>query len=383
MTGRISSTKTILFVEPVKSLGGAEKCVIRLANAMSRRGMKTIFLTSESTKNYPKQLFDPEVKLIFCPSSSPFAPAIFTSIYSLIRNNAVDIVVLNQDRSGFWGRLVKAVFRPPVPFVWIMHLFYDDMIRDWHFPKKQVYKLGYLATLPFCDYIVTVSSANKEKLIQINGVSEKKIQVIYNTVGYEERYSTEHVDLRDSYNIKADEIVIGTICQINRQKGLSYLVEALAPICETYDVKAIIAGDGPSRNEIRHLIKQKRLSEKIIMPGYVHNVSDHLKLFDIYVMSSIYEGFPIALVEAISHSLPVIATNIDGCREAIENERTGLLVAVRDSKSLEKAIRRLILDASLRERLGKEAGFSYRKRFHPEIIFQQYTDFFNSVLSGK
>ena len=147
----ISSMKTILFVDPVKSLGGAEKCVIRLANAMSRRGVKSIFLTSESISNYPKQLFNPDVELTYCSSSSPFSPAIFANIYSIIRKKAVDLVVLNGDRAGFWGRLVKSIFRPPVTFVWIMHLFYDDMIMDWHFPKKQIYKLGYLATLPFCD----------------------------------------------------------------------------------------------------------------------------------------------------------------------------------------------------------------------------------------
>lgn len=375
--------KTILFVDPVYLLGGAEKCVIRLANAMSRRGMKSIFLTSEAIRNYPKQLFDPEVEIICCSSSSPLAPAIFTNVYSLIRKKGVDLVVLNQDRSGFWGRLVKAVFRPPVPFVWLMHSFYDDLISHWHFPKKQIYKLGYLATLPFCDYIVTVSRANKERLILKHGVSEEKIHVIYNTVGYEERSNKADVNLRDAYNIKTDEIVIGTICNISRTKGLQYLVEALVPICKSYNVKIIIAGDGLSRNDITQLVKKKGLSEKIIMPGYVHNVSDHLELFDMYVMPSIFEGFPIALVEAISNSLPVIATDIDGCRETIENEKTGLLVPKRDPKSLENAIRRLILDAPLRERMGKEAGISYRKRFHPEIIFQQYTDFFNSILSIK
>jgi len=379
----ITSMKTILLVDPVKSLGGAEKCIIRLANAMSRRGMKSVFLTSEAIRNYPKQLFDPEVECICCSSLSPFAPAIFTNVHSLIRKKGIDLVVLNQDRSGFWGRLVKAVFRPPVPFIWLMHLFYDDMIRHWHFPKKQLYKLGYSVTLPFCDYIVTVSKANKERLIKKDGVAEEKIRVIYNTVGYEESNNKAAVDLRDAYNIKADEIVIGTICQINKQKGLQYLVEALVPICKANKVKAIIAGDGPSRNEIELLVKEKGLSEKIIMPGYVHNVSDHLKLFDMYIMPSIYEGFPLALVEAISHRLPIIATDIDGCREAIENEKTGLLVTARDPKSLENAIRRLILDVPLRERLGKEAGISYRKRFHPEIIFQQYTDFFHSIISKK
>ncbi len=371
--------KTILFVDPVYSLGGAEKCVIRLANAMSRRGKKSIFLTSEAIKNYPKQLFDPGVEIVYCSSSSPFAPAIFTNVFSLIRKKAVDLVVLNQDRSGFWGRLVKAVYRPPVPFVWLMHGFYDDLISHWYFPKKQIYKLAYLATLPFCDYIVTVSRANKERLILKHGVSEEKIHVIYNTVGYEERSQKADVDLREVYNIKANEIVIGTICLMSWTKGLQYLVEALVPICKSNNVKIIIAGDGPLGNDLRQLIKKNGLSDKIIMPGYVHNVSDHLKLFDMYVLPSIYEGFPIALVEAISHSLPVIATDIDGCREAIENEKTGLLVPKRDSKSLENAIRRLILDVPLRERLGKEAGTSYRKRFHPEIIFQQYADFFNSI----
>lgn len=375
--------KTILFVDPVYSLGGAEKCVIRLANAMSRRGKKSIFLTSEAIKNYPKQLLDPGVEIVYCSSSSPIAPAIFANVHQQIQKKAVDLVVLNQDRSGFWGRLVKAVYRPPVPFVWLMHGFYDDLISHWHFPKKQIYKLAYLATLPFCDYIVTVSRANKERLILKHGVSEEKIHVIYNTVGYEKRNHKADVDLRGVYDIKANEIVIGTICLMSWTKGLQYLVEALVPICNSYNVKIIIAGDGQSRNDIQQRVKKKGLTEKIIMPGYVHNVSDHLKLFDIYVLPSIYEGFPIALVEAISHSLPVIATDIDGCREAIENEKTGLLVPKRDSKSLEKAIRRLILDVSLRKRLGKEAGISYRKRFHPEIIFQQYADFFNSIPMKK
>ncbi len=371
--------KTILFVDPVYLLGGAEKCVIRLANAMSRRSIKCIFLTSEEIGNYPKHLFDPEVEVIRCSSSTRFAPAIFTNVFSLIRKREVDLVVLNQDRAGFWGRLVKAIFRPPIPFVWINHLFYDDMIIHWRFPKKQIYKLAYLATLPFCDSIVTVSKANKERLILKHGVSEEKIHVIYNTVGFEERHDKTDVDLRDVYNIKTDEIIIGTICQMSRQKGLPYLVEALVPICASFNVKIIIAGDGQSRRDIAQLVKEKGLSEEIIMPGYVHNVSDHLKLFDMYVMPSIYEGFPIALVEALSCSLPVIATDIDGCREAIVNEKTGLLVPKRDPKSLENAISRLIQDVPLRERMGNAAGISYKERFHPEIIFQQYVEFFNSI----
>ena len=372
--------KTILYVDPVYLLGGAEKCAIRLANSMSRQGFKSIFLTSDSINNYPKSLFDPEVELIRCASSTRFAPALFFNIFRLIKRRGVDLVVLNNDRAGFWGRMVKAVRRPSVPFVWINHLFYDDMIDHWPFPKKQIYKFAYRATLPFCDYIVTVSESNKDQLILKHGVTQDKILVIYNTVGYEEGTNQETVNLRENYNIKADEIVIGTICQINRQKGLTYLVEALAPICLDYNVKIIIAGDGPLREDIQQQVKEKGLLEKIILPGYIHTVPEHLDLFDMYVLPSLYEGFPIALVEALSHSLPVIATNINGCREAVENEKTGLLVPARDPKSLEDAMRKLIGDPQLRERMGKEAGISYRKRFHPKIIFRQYLNFFNSIL---
>ncbi len=153
---------------------------------------------------------------------------------------------------------------------------------------------------------------------------------------------------------KPSLIAIGRLAP---QKGFDILMKAFHQIHEQYpDWNLTILGEGPSRPELEELRSRLHLTEIVHMPGQVQNVNDRLRQADIFVMSSRFEGFPMALCEAMACGLPVISTDcLSGPREIIENGVNGILVATEDVDALAIGLKQLMDDPKKREQLSQLA----------------------------
>jgi len=165
--------------------------------------------------------------------------------------------------------------------------------------------------------------------------------------------------LRASLNIASDVPVVGIVGRIVREKGYREFLDMAAELVSSgRDVRFLVVGDNLSTDrdqfgaQFKHDVEQRGLQRQFVFAGFVPDVHRYLRMMDIFVLPSYREGFPKSVLEAMATSLPVVATNIRGCREAITQGETGFIVPPREARGLTNAVASLLNDAHLRQRMG-------------------------------
>ena len=154
------------------------------------------------------------------------------------------------------------------------------------------------------------------------------------------------------------KIVVGTVANFYKTKGLEYFIEAIKLLRAEPAIAHtafVIVGDGPERGKLELQIKESGLKNKIFLAGRLPDARKYLAAFDIFVMSSVKEGFPWALLEAMAAKLPVVATNVGAVPEVIEDGKNGFLVEPRKPELLAQKIKELADNEHLRNELGIQA----------------------------
>ncbi|MCX7599941.1 MAG: glycosyltransferase family 4 protein [Armatimonadetes bacterium] len=162
--------------------------------------------------------------------------------------------------------------------------------------------------------------------------------------------------LRQSLGIGVNEKVALTVSRLTWDKGYAEMIEAAAHLKrEGIPVRFLAAGSGKDVRPIEKAVKQAGLDEDFLLLGWRDDVLDLYSAADVFVFASHREGLPIAPIEAMASGLPVVASNIPGCAEEIEHERSGLLFPTRDSEALARCLARVMQDDALAKSLGEAA----------------------------
>ena len=171
----------------------------------------------------------------------------------------------------------------------------------------------------------------------------------------------------------------------NEQKAQEYLIQALPEVLEHHNnVKLLLIGWGDRENILREHIKTLNLKDHVILTGKKQrqNVFELLSVTDVYVSSSLWEGLPIALLEAMAFRVPVVATDVIGNREAVSENETGLLVSARNPSALAGAILNIIHNPDLTKSMGNEGRKRVESLFAPERFIRAHEDFYQSILDA-
>jgi glycosyltransferase involved in cell wall biosynthesis len=251
------------------------------------------------------------------------------------------------------------------------------IVSSWHgeyFPSTSAQRLR----KPFFDIghkvlfrrlvkeIVTVSDFSKETLIN-KGIEKERITVIHNGIPEIFNDRRERLEIRKKLDISQDILLVGTACRLAAEKGLQELLKASAKVLNIYpNMRIIIWGDGPMKQSLMDLAKDLDIEKFVHLPGYQPNISQLLPALDIFITSSLFENFSLALLEAMRAGLAIVATNVGGNPEAIQNGVHGILVPYGDPQALADAILLLGQDESLRARLAAKARQRYRDEFTAE-----------------
>ncbi len=210
------------------------------------------------------------------------------------------------------------------------------------------------------DRAITVSNKNKDVLIKNFGLPESKIKVIYNCVNIDhiKNYNKEVVrELRKKFLIDDSALVFGTVGRLDKQKGHEYLITASKKVIrEIPNSIFLFVGMGQQKNQLEQRIKENNIGDHFRLVGYQEKLPEILALIDIFVLPSISEGLPFAVLEAMAAKKPVIATDVGGTSEIIMNNVNGILVRPMDPDVLAKSMILLSKDMKKRDMLA-ELGY--------------------------
>ena len=273
----------------------------------------------------------------------------FRMLYSILTSNPFDLV----HSHGYFADIIGA---PAAKVLKISHIStcHGFISNDRNLVLYN--RLDQIA-LRFSDKIIAVSEQIKDDLKR-SGIRKSKISVIQNavqTIHKAENYEENRRKKRLALAIKDEEFIVGYVGRLSDEKGVQYLIEAGMLLMETGPCKILIIGDGPKRKELEDMVKMKGLEGNIIFTGFQTNIEEWMPSLDIFVLPSLTEGTPMALLEAMSFGIPVVATRVGGVPRVIENGINGILVNSSDSKAIAENLKILFHDPFLRKRIAKEA----------------------------
>lgn len=316
-------------------------------------------LTIEAEKN--------GIECIFVPSLTREISFIrdIHSLYSLIKlfkTYKFDIVHTHSSKPGILGRIAAKLCS--VKF--IVHT-----VHGFSFPiakNKIQYSIYYFMEKigSLCgSMLICLHADDKDIATKVLNIPEKNITILENGIDIN-KYKKVSPDkkriIREKYNLNDSDIVIGMTGRLWPQKNPLLLINACKDIIyENKKIHIVYAGDGNLRKDIESFIEDNNLKNNVHLIGWSNNISEILNIFDIFVLPSIYEGMPLAILEAQSTSLPCIASNIPGNAHIIENGITGLLFNSNSQIDLKEKIITLLDNPTLQENLSINARNSIIK----------------------
>lgn len=179
----------------------------------------------------------------------------------------------------------------------------------------------------YAEAVISNSEASKKLILKRHkNILSRKVQVIHNAVPFPTNINSVN-NLRKALGVQPDEFVIGTIGRLDTPKNISTLLKTSSLVFGTRnDVRLVIVGDGPLKKTLQKEALELNIADKVIFTGWRQDARQILKIFDIYVSTSVYESLGNTLVEASFSKKPIIAPRVDGIPEVVEDGNTGLLL---------------------------------------------------------
>jgi len=382
---KIVKTKLLIFTSYLGG-GGAEKHLVRLVNQLCLMEFEVVIVTPNKVGQYEQEIH-PTVKLIKIGSSRAFRISAtlarltcFFPLLKVIKSERPDLLFSVTDihnvltlwavkLSNFKLPLVLGVQNTPSQaYGNRLHLVQRMIMRSIN--KDYVR----------ADCIIALSQGVAQDLAQLQPRLRNKTKVIFN-IGVDENLATAIVG-KEYLKIKpVDKKVIIACGRLTHQKGYPYLIDAFAQVVHAHpQVELWILGEGEEREAIKAKIAQQQLTDSVRLLGFQPNPYVYMAAADLFVLSSLYEGFGNVIVEAMSCGTPVVATDCPhGPAEIIQHQENGWLVPVRDAKLLADAIIKILYNDELQQMLSKN-GLVRAKDFSAPLIASQYADHFRQVL---
>jgi len=375
----------ILHLIETLGVGGAEQALVNLLPSLRRRGhhCEVAALWGPYDLSDSLEAEGLRVHRLKIRYRRNIAQAVM-GLLPVIRVARPDVLHMHLFFATLYGGLTKPLFpglRRVVTFHNLGYEFYPVRTA----PQKLRRLLEAIITRHWIDGAVGVSAAVAEHYRYALGLTS--VAVIPNAINVGARYcgDLQSRQLRAKFDLSERDFVIATVGVLRKEKGHRFLVEALQILAaKALRPKVLIVGPDRLAGAIHQQVRHCGLSGQVIMTGELPH-AEALAITaaaDLFVTASLSEGLGIAAAEAMDLGLPVVATDVGGLRDLIEDGVSGLLVPAADAGAVAKSIERLMNDSLLRAHLAQAAQARIAANFSPEIVASRWEDFYRSLLDG-
>jgi glycosyltransferase involved in cell wall biosynthesis len=309
----------------------------------------------------------------------------------LLRHERVALVHAHQYTPFFYASAARFLGRR-VPILFTEH--------GRHFPdyprRKRIVANRFL--LGRRDRVVSVGQVVRQALITNEGIPSRRIDVIYNGITLDDaahqspggnRWDAppellpEQKRLRAEVGLGPDDLVLIQVARLDYLKDHATAVRTLQGVRDRRpDAKLVLVGEGPERSKIEEEVCSRGLTEHVRFLGLRKDVSRLLAMADVFLLTSISEGIPVTLIEAMSAALPVVSTNVGGVAEVVLDGQSGLLAPSGDDRSLAAHVLTLGEDPALRRHMGEMGRARARTEFAEDRMHAGYQRVYEEMLSA-
>lgn len=373
---------TVLYLITQGEMGGAQLYVKSLAEASKAKKWAVNVALSENNNNWLNQKITSLGGQIWSLKHlkreiSPINDLLVVfELFKLFQKINPDIIHLNSSKIGVVGSFAALIFRIRGKKTKVIYTVHGWVFNEpIHFFKKLLFLVLEKITSHIKDKIICVSEFDKLVGIKLSIKKTNDLITIHNGIKLSKEYFLDHIKAREEIGLFSNnDFIIGTIANFYKTKGLEFLIKAFAMLLEKNkekSLKLIIIGDGEIRQQIEELITYLKLNNKVILLGRINQASKYLRAFNIFVLSSVKEGFPYSLLEAQLAGLPIVATKVGGVPEIIDDGVNGLLATPSDTINLAKKIQILIDNTSIRDKFIQSGIKKVTNNFSLEKMIQQ------------
>lgn len=370
--------RKLLFIVPSLRLAGAEKVVYTLANSIDRNSFEVSLCCIMDkgmllgTHDYFPMLKESDIKIHF-----------------LKKRYSKDILLLLELVAFIWKErpdLIHSHIAPiPLYASFSAWLNFIPCIVTLHGMGKEKSSFCDKAIRTFAKFLVTVCKERKKKLIE-NGLDPQKIVTIYNGIKLPEKEDVAiSQEIRNAHKIAENDFVYGCVANLHIYKNIKLLIKSFGRIYKSSSepVKLILIGTGPELENLKKMTRELNLEEKVIFLGQRNDVLSILHIIDVFVLPSNTEGLSISILEAMASSKPVIATDVGGNKEVVENNQTGIIVPPEDEDALFEAMKYLMENREVGHKMGEAGRKRVEDHFSLDRMVHEYEELYEKCLNKK
>ncbi len=356
---------------------GAERVIYNLACEQIKSSMspEVVYFKRSGRNSFLGLLNDSQIPVHVVESRSRVDAGAFMSLRSICLRTSPHIL----HSHGYKGDIFLAVLKKILRESAIISTKHGS--TDATSMASLYERLGDLS-LRYFDRIVAVSEYTKKKLIELH-VPDGKIEIIHNGIDVSSFTRAGKGSLRQALGLEEGSKVVGFIGRLGPEKGIPYLLEAADTICRsTKDIYFVLIGEGVLKEETEAFIASNKLQGRIIMLGWRKDAVELMPDMDILLLPSLTEGTPMVILESMAMGVPVIASDVGGIGEVIEDSKTGLLIKPRDSGAIVESVKALMDDTGLAERISRNAASEVESRFSARRMSEKYKQTYLSLMKG-
>lgn len=345
----------ILFINSIgrDKFGGGEKWMVGAAKGLLDRG-HDVTLASRKDSRILGYAADKGVPTAVIEIHSDISPLKTLRIASYLKKEGIDILICNLNKDVRVAGLAARIAGTPV--VLARH----GMLLCG---KKWKHRL---TLTRLTDGIVTNSKTIRDAYAAYGWFGPEFVRVIYNGIEV-----PQHIDARDFSTRFPGRKIVYSAGRLAEQKGFDYLVEAAGILRKKRDdLVFIVSGEGKLETALKTQVRDMGLEDSFFFEGFAPDIYPLLAGCDLFVLASLFEGMPNVVMEAMAAGKPVVATDVNGARELIEDGQTGIIVPPRDPKAIADAVERVIDSPEMSAAFGKEG----KKRVAAEFTMNAMVD---------
>ncbi len=365
--------RNLLYIVTKLELGGAQKHVLELIRRTDQGLYNVHLFSSREGVLWPEARAIPGLRV--CASAflergiHPVKDLLaLAQIAGYIRKHKIDLVHTHSSKAGILGRWAARLAGVKT----IIHT-----VHGWSFHGHQAAVATRLFqrlerfTAPITDKIIVVSVSDEQKGLRCRiGVQDQYVRIPCG-IDVETFDGAGRADdsLRRELGLKSSDLLVGSIACLKRQKApedfirLAHMVKPLVP-----NAKFLLAGDGTLRGDVAALAKKLNVARDVFLLGWRRDIPRFLRAIDVFVLTSLWEGLPVSVLEAMAASRPVLVTDTGGVADVVVEGETGFLVSPGDVRALTHKLVGLLADADLRRRIGTAARQSLPDAFRTETM---------------